>query len=198
MTAEVNSPDSNQPDRSSLERRTGDDRRVAGGEPPGGKERRRRNRRNSLADRRGENNVHLATFYLGEEFFGVQVERVQEIIRPQDLTPVPIADKVIRGLINLRGQIVTAIDLRRAISMPDSEHLNEQMNLIVNFSDGADSLLVDRIGDVLEVSANRIEPPPLSMEAVDSKFIEGVCKLDQGLLLILDVDRVTGRVESSS
>jgi purine-binding chemotaxis protein CheW len=181
--------------RSPLERRAGQERRGATAPPPGGVDRRKTKRRDSISDRRSENNVQLATFYLGTEFFGVHVARVQEIIRPQQMTTVPTAELFIRGLINLRGQIVTAIDLRRTLGMPDVANTDEQMNLIINFTDGSDSLLVDRIGDVIEVDASKIDPPPSSMKGIDRKYVEGVCKLDRQLLAILDVDRVTGRVE---
>jgi len=129
------------------------------------------------------------------EFFGIRVERVQEIILAQERTSVPKADRVIRGLVNLRGQIVTAIDLRRVLGLPDLEDETNHVNLIVNFADGVDSLQVDAIGDVMEVSERKVEPPPPSMVGIDRKYVEGVCKLDGKLLLVLDVDRLTGRME---
>lgn len=186
----------NSPIRSASERRGQDDRRRTEGTPPGGKERRaNHDRRTSLADRRSGNNLQLATFYVNGEFFGVQVSRVQEIILAQERTPVPKADRTIRGLVNLRGQIVTAIDLRRVLGLPDLPEDREHVNLIVNFADGVDSIQVDEIGDVMEVSEQKVEPPPPSMNGAARRFVDGVCKLDGRLLLILDVDRVTGRID---
>ncbi len=183
------------PNRSLVERRAQPDRRQTPGSSPGGIERRKQDRRTALADRRTENNVQLATFHLADEFFGIEVGRVQEIVRPQQMTPVPTAERIIRGLINLRGQIVTAIDLRRILGMGDTEKPNDQMNMIVRFPEGSDSLLVDQIGDVIEVAASHIDPPPSSMKGIDRRYVSGVCKLDKSLLVILDVDRLTGRVE---
>jgi purine-binding chemotaxis protein CheW len=158
-------------------------------------ERRAKDRRAALADRRIENNIQLATYYLNGEFFGIEVGRVQEIVRPQPMTPVPTAERTIRGLINLRGQIVTAIDLRCILGMSDTEKPNELMNMIVRFPEGSDSLLVDRIGDVIEVAADHIDTPPSSMKGIDRRFVSGICKLEKSLLVILDVDRLTGRLE---
>jgi purine-binding chemotaxis protein CheW len=181
-------------DRSEIERREPNDRRLSQQAPPGGLERRTGDRRTAMADRRGENNLQLVTFWLHGEFYGIEVGRVQEILLSQRMTPVPSASPSIRGLINLRGQIVTAIDLRRVLGLPDPEDFTRQINVIIRFPDGADSLLVDKIGDVLEVAASKIEPPPPSLKSVDRKHVEGVCKLENTLLVILHVDRVTGRV----
>ena len=183
------------PDRSLIERRSQKNRRDPAGNPPAEVERRVRDRRTAISDRRRENNVQLATFYLEEEFFGVEVGRVQEIVRPQPMTPVPTTDPTVRGLINLRGQIVTAIDLRRVLGMRDTANSEEQMNMIIRFPDSSDSLLVDRIGDVIEVAETGIDPPPSSMKGIDRRFVSGVCKLEKSLLVILDVDRLTGRSE---
>lgn len=180
--------------RSPKERR-GENRRLTEGTGPSGVERRENDRRTSVADRRVENNLQLVTFYLNDEFYGIQVERVQEILLAQERTPVPNAAASIHGLINLRGQIVTSFDLRTALGLPEREADKDPVNVIVKFPDGADSLLVDEIGDLLEVSASQVEPPPATMKGVERNFVEGVCKLDDTLLLILDVDRVTGRVE---
>ena len=181
--------------RSPLERRSQSDRRKTPGKAPGGVERRMTDRRTALADRRSENNVQLATFHLDDEFFGIEVGRVQEIVRPQQMTPVPTAERTIRGLINLRGQIVTAIDLRRILGMGDTDKPDDQMNMIIRFPEGSDSLLVDRIGDVIEVAATHIDPPPSSMKGIDRHYVSGVCRLEKSLLVILDVDRLTGRLE---
>ena len=91
------------------------------------------------------------TFYVAGQCFGLEVLKVQEIIRYQEMTRVPLAPRVVRGLINMRGQIVTALDLRRLLEMPDrpSDHL--PVNVVVHTDDGPVSLLVDEIGDVFQV-----------------------------------------------
>src|SRR5258708_763943 len=91
------------------------------------------------------------TFHLENLFFGVEVQKVQEVIRYQEMTRVPLASHVVQGLINLRGQIVTAIDLRRRLELNERPADRLPMNVIVRTDDGPMSLLVDEIGDVLEV-----------------------------------------------
>jgi purine-binding chemotaxis protein CheW len=131
----------------------------------------------------------LATFFVADRFFGVDVLRVQEVLRAQQMTRVPLAPAVIEGLINLRGQIVAAIDLRRRLGLGPRPAGREPMNVVVRTDDGAVSLLVDEIGDVLEVDAAVWERPPENLEAGARELIRGVYKLKERLLLVLDVDR---------
>src|SRR5271166_5071324 len=104
------------------------------------------------------------TFYLAGHYFGVDVLKVQEIIRYQEMTRVPLAPPVVRGLINLRGQIVTAIDLRRRLRLRERPADQQPLNVVVRSDDGAVSLLVDEIGDVLEVSQDAFERPPETLK----------------------------------
>ena len=131
----------------------------------------------------------FCTFYLGNEFFGVDVQKVQEVLRYQTQTRVPLAPSTVRGLINLRGQIVTALDLRCRLGMgkPDKEIL--PINVIVRTGDGAVSLLVDEIGDVVEVTDQDFEPPPETVTGIARELITGTYKLEDQLLLILDTDK---------
>lgn len=134
--------------------------------------------------------VQCCTFLLGGLFLGVEVTRVQEVIRRQQTTPVPLANRVIDGLINLRGEIVTTIDLRRRLDLPDRSPDVEPMNVVIRHDDGVVSLLVDEIGDVLEIDDATFELPPPTLPASTRDLIAGVHKLDGRLLLILDCDRV--------
>ncbi|MCH8156258.1 MAG: chemotaxis protein CheW [Nitrospinae bacterium] len=131
----------------------------------------------------------FCTFYLDNYFFGVEVEKVQEVFRYQEMTRVPLAAKEVEGLINLRGQIITAIDLRRRLEMPDREEGVLPMNVVVRTDDAAVSLLVDSIGDVLEVSQDDFEPPPDTIQGVTRELVRGVYKLEGKLLLILDTQK---------
>jgi purine-binding chemotaxis protein CheW len=131
----------------------------------------------------------FCTFYLGDRFFGVEVERVQEVFRYQEMTEVPLAPSVVRGLINLRGQIITAIDLRRRLGMKAISNDQRPMNIVVRNNDDVVSLLVDRIGDVLEVGDEVLEPPPETLDEVAKKMIPGVYKLNGSLLLTLDTEK---------
>src|SRR6202012_2495238 len=102
----------------------------------------------------------VATFFVADLFFGVDVLRVQEVLRFQEMTGVPQAPDIIEGLINLRGQIVTAIDMRRRLGLPARSDEQSPMNMVVRTDGGAVSLLVDEIGDVLDVDAANYERPP--------------------------------------
>ena len=135
------------------------------------------------------------TFYVAGYYFGIDVLKVQEIIRYQEMTRVPLASPVVRGLINLRGQIVTALDLRRRLELEDRSAEQEPVNVVVHTDDGAVSLLVDDIGDVLEVPEDLFERPPETLQGTARELIRGAYKLKDRLLLILDPDRtvfVTG------
>jgi purine-binding chemotaxis protein CheW len=131
----------------------------------------------------------FCTFSLGELLFGIEVLKVQEVIRAQNMTRVPLAQRAIRGLINLRGQIVTAIDLRESLGLPPLAEGQEPMNVVVRTDEGAVSLLVDEIGDVLETEAAMYEDPPETLPPHARELIRGVYKLPERLLLVLDTDK---------
>jgi len=131
----------------------------------------------------------FATFFVADLFFGVEVTRVQEVLRYQQMTGVPLAPEVIEGLINLRGQIVTAIDMRRRLKLPARTGGETPMNIVVRTVDGAVSLLVDEIGDVLDVEAATYERPPENLDAAARELIRGVYKLKDRLLLVLDAEQ---------
>jgi purine-binding chemotaxis protein CheW len=134
--------------------------------------------------------VHqYCTFYVAGLYFGLDVLKVQEIIRYQEMTRVPLAPPEVRGLINLRGQIVTAIDLRRRLELSDRPADQLPVNVVIQVDDGAISLLVDEIGDVLEVSEEWLENPPETVRGTARELIRGVYKLQDRLLLILDTER---------
>ena len=129
------------------------------------------------------------TFFLDGHYFGIDVLKVQEIIRFQQMTRVPLAPPVVRGLINLRGQIVTAIDLRRRLELDDRPADQLPVNVVVQTDDGAVSLLVDEIGDVLDVEEKLFEPPPDTLTGSARELIRGAYKLNGRLMLLLDIDK---------
>jgi len=132
----------------------------------------------------------LCTFYVEKLFCGVDADKVQEIIRYQDLTRIPLAPPVIQGLINLRGQIVTAIDLRLRLLLERRPADKFPMNVVVHTNDGIVSLLVDEIGDVLEIPEESFESPPETMTGLARELVRGVYKLEDKLLLYFDVNKV--------
>lgn len=135
------------------------------------------------------NTKQFCTFFLHGLYFGVEVLKVQEVIRYQEMTRVPLAPGMIRGLINLRGQIVTAIDLRHRLELPLRKAEQLPMNVVIRTDDGAVSLLVDEIGDVVEIEADIFEQPPETLKGVARELIQGVYKLKDRLLLVLDTEK---------
>src|SRR5690242_4511126 len=133
--------------------------------------------------------LQFCTFYLDGHYFGLDVLQVQEIIRYQEMTRVPLAPPVVRGLINLRGQIVTAIDLRRRLELTERPAEQLPLNVVVHTPDGAVSLLVDELGDVLDVPEKAFESPPETLRGEARELIRGAYKLPDRLLLILDTER---------
>jgi purine-binding chemotaxis protein CheW len=132
----------------------------------------------------------LCTFFLDDQYFGIEVARVQEIIRYQEMTRVPLAPKTIGGLLSLRGQIVITIDLRERLGFPKRPEGRLPINVLVRSDSGIESLLVDDIGDVVEVDADTFEPPPRTLKGIARDMVRGVHKLDGRLLLLLDVNQV--------
>ncbi len=140
-----------------------------------------------------ENKQQFCTFFLKDQFFGVPVQQVQEVIRYQEMTRVPLTPEVIRGLINLRGQIVMAVDLRRRFDMEDRPESQLPMNVVVRTDDGPVSFLVDEIGDVLEIEEESLERPPETVQGRTRELVRGVYKLRERLMIVLDTERaVTG------
>jgi purine-binding chemotaxis protein CheW len=131
----------------------------------------------------------FCTFLLDRYLFGVPVPQVQEVIRCQPMTPVPLAPSAVQGLINLRGQIVLAIDLRRRLSFADRTQGELPVNVVVRTPDGAISLLVDEIGEVIEVEESTFETPPETLRGTVRSIILGVHKLEGRLLHLLDTER---------
>lgn len=132
----------------------------------------------------------FCTFYLDGLLFGVESQRIQEVIRTLELTEVPLASEVINGLMNLRGQIVAALDLRLRLEFPPRPEGKAPMCVVARTSDGAVSLLVDDIGDVVEVDEATFEAPPETLKPGLRSVIQGVHKLDRELLHVLDAERV--------
>lgn len=131
----------------------------------------------------------FCTFFLEGKMFGVPVPQVQEVLRFHEMTRVPLAPEVVEGLLNLRGQIVIAIDLRRKLALSPRDSGELPMNVVVRTSEGGVSLLVDEIGDVIEVEDASFEFPPETLRGPVRSMILGVHKLEGRLLHVLDVEK---------
>jgi purine-binding chemotaxis protein CheW len=139
----------------------------------------------------------FCTFFVKDRFFGIPVEQVQEVIQCQQLTEVPLVPEVISGLINLRGQIVMALDLRRRLKFEERAAGTLPVNVVVRTQEGPVSLLVDSIGDVVEVDEKTFEDSPQTLDSSMRMLIAGVHKLDRGLMHILNTELACESLERS-
>lgn len=131
----------------------------------------------------------LTTFWLADHLYGVEVGHVQEVLRAQDLTRVPRAHPAVAGLLNLRGQVVTAVQLRERLGLPPRAPGEKAILVVVRLDGEVVSLLVDAIGDVVDVAEDTFEMPPETLDGAVRDLIRGAYKLDGHLLLALDVAR---------
>jgi len=131
----------------------------------------------------------FATFRVAERLYGVEVDAVQEILRPQQCTPIPLAHPAIAGLLALRGELVTAVDLRKRLDPEDDGRTQDAMNVVLAHSEELVSLMVDDIGDVLDVDDDQFAELT-SLAAQDQRLVTGAYHIDGGVLHVLDVDAV--------
>ncbi len=136
------------------------------------------------------------TFRLGDLYLGVDVLVVQEVIRNEMMTRVPLAPRQVKGLINLRGQIITALDLRDQLGLPDEGELRS--HVVIRDGDEAISLLVDEVGDVVSPDLADYEPMPSAVPERVRQVVTGAFKLEGRLLLLLDTSRVLATQPSST
>lgn len=134
--------------------------------------------------------VELTTFYMGDLLFGIDISHVVEINRLLDITPVPQAPEYVLGVMNLRGKIVTVIDLGRKNGLGSTEISKKTRNLIVNSQNEPIGLLVDRVADVVFAEAEKLLPPPSNVQGIHRKYLKGVYQTEKGLIAVLDVEEV--------
>jgi len=135
----------------------------------------------------------FVTFKLDGLLFGIEVGRIQEVLSYQEMTPVPLAPPDVLGLINLRGQIVAAVDLRRRLGLSERTPGQRPVNVVVRDDNDVISLLVDEMGEVVEVGEESFELPPETMDRDSRVLIRGVHKLGRRLMHVLDAERVIKR-----
>jgi len=136
--------------------------------------------------------MQLVGFNIGTELFGVSILMVQEIIRSAPITTVPNSPDFIDGIINLRGNIVPVIDLRKRLNIyREDMDYEKSWILILNVNDRVTGFIVDFVTKVLKIDENTVEPPPdIVVAGLESQYIRGVCKLDENLLILLDFNRI--------
>lgn len=132
----------------------------------------------------------FVTFRLAEQWVGVPVILIQEVLTSQMVSRVPRSPAHVAGFLNLRGQIVTAVDLRTCLGLPPRPEGQSGMNVVVKDGEEFFSLMVDEVGDVVEVSQDRVEPAPRTLPGVWKEVCTGVIQMDEELLVVLDVEQV--------
>lgn len=127
------------------------------------------------------------TASIGDQMCGIAVLQVQDVLAPQRITPVPLAPPEVTGSLNLRGRIVTAIDLRIRMGLPERDSSEKTMSIVVEHQNELYSLIVDDVGDVLKVSEKTFERNPATLDPLWRAYSAGVYRLEEGLLVALDV-----------
>jgi len=141
--------------------------------------------------------VQLVVFRLEREEFGLDISQVREIIRMQDITPMPKAPPFIEGVINLRGQIIAVMDLSKRFGLKGTKRTETSRIVVTELKDSTVGLVVDEVPEVLRISGDNIEPTPGMIETqIHAEFIKGVGKLEQRLIVLLDVNKILSRDEA--
>ena len=139
--------------------------------------------------------LQLVTFRVEGEEFGVDILRVQEIIRSMEVTRVPKAPDFVEGVINLRGKVIPIIDLRKRFGIGQKAHDRDTRIIVMEISSAVVGFVVDSVSEVLRLPAETVEPTPSVVASIDSDYISGVGKLDDRLLILLELDRLLGAEE---
>lgn len=134
--------------------------------------------------------LQLVTFSIGEEEFGVDILSVQEIIRMMDITKVPRAPDFVEGVINLRGKVIPIIDLRRRFGLSTRDHDKHTRIIVIEINNMIVGFVVDSVSEVLRIPASTVEPPPPVVSGLESEYISGVGKLEDRLLILLDLNKL--------
>lgn len=139
--------------------------------------------------------IQLVTFKIGEEEFGVDILKVQEIIRMMPITKVPNAPNFVEGVINLRGSVIPIIDMRKRFGMSANAHDAQTRITVMDLQGQVVGFVVDAVREVLRIKESTIEPPPAVVSGIGSEYLKGVGKLDDRLLILLDLDKLLSEAE---
>lgn len=134
--------------------------------------------------------LQLVTFSIDEEEFGVNILKVQEIIRIMEITRVPRSPEFVEGVINLRGRVILIVDLRRRFGLAAIAHDKDTRIIVIELNSLVVGFIVDAVSEVLRIPADTVEPTPPVAAGVDSEYISGVGKLQDRLLILLDLDKL--------
>ena len=140
----------------------------------------------------------LVVFDLANEHYGVDIGAVDRIIELQAITAVPHAPEFVEGITNLRGMVLPVVDLRQRFSLPTGDATKESRIIVVELDSAKAGMMVDAVTEVLYVPEENVEPPSPLMTTVDSSFITGIAKVDERLIILLDLDKVLSPKEQAS
>lgn len=144
----------------------------------------------TIARSAAKTTTQISTFFVGDILLGLDISHVQEINRHLDVTAVPHSPSFVRGVINLRGEVVTVVDMRQVLGLAPVEITKGSRNVVIHFGGELVGLMVDRIGDVLTIADDEISPPPAHIRGIEHKCFRGVHALESGIVVILDVNQV--------
>ncbi|MHC1713653.1 MAG: chemotaxis protein CheW [Solidesulfovibrio sp.] len=142
--------------------------------------------------------LQLVTFTISSEEFGLDILKVQEIIRTMEITRVPRAPAFVEGVINLRGKVIPIVDLRARFGMESKPHDSQTRIIVVEINAMIVGFVVDSVSEVLRIQSNTVEPPPPIVSGIDSEYISGVGKLDDRLLILIDINKLLSDDEKGS
>jgi purine-binding chemotaxis protein CheW len=147
--------------------------------------------------RRAENSgtMQLVSFRLAQEEYGIEITKVQEIILIGEITRVPQTPAYIKGLINLRSTVIPIVDLRLRFGLPQQEATDATRIMVINVAGKTVGIIVDAVSEVLRVSQEQIAPPPPTVAGLGREYLTGLVKLDDRLLIMLEIDRILGQEE---
>ncbi len=139
--------------------------------------------------------IQLVSFKISKEEFGVDILKVQEIIRMMKVTKVPNAPDYVDGVVNLRGKVIPVVDLRKRLAMEIKEHDKNTRIIVIELKDKTIGFIVDEVNEVLRIPKSITEPPPKMVAGINSEYITAVGKLEDRLLILLDLEKVFGKEE---
>jgi purine-binding chemotaxis protein CheW len=149
----------------------------------------------ALKKHAGGHERQLVVFQLGVELYGVDIACVHEIVRMQAVTRVPRAPAFVEGVINLRGRVIPVVDLRHRFNLAAADHTRASRIVVVEIGDEVVGLVVDGVSEVLRIDPALIEPPSPVVAGIDSDYLQGIARLPERLVILLDLDRVLAREE---
>jgi len=146
----------------------------------------------------GVGSMQLVSFRLAEEEYGIEITKIREIILMGEITRIPQTPPYVKGLINLRSTVIPVIDLRTRFDLPEGELTDESRIMVLNVGTKTIGIVVDGVSEVLRVARDQIAPPPPTVAGLGQEYLTGLVKLEERLLILLDIDQILGEEEAAA